>query len=763
MRFFVGGWLSRKTFAYGERDNEGNFSLTLPVDTRSDDNMLKLQVYVLMKDPETELTKPFPIGETAACMITLCKGGEMTLSIFDSIVGSKASEIKLRATRPVETAWLKRSALYSVAEHNAGLTALSKKIGDVVRSNDIHVPTVAEPFVDGLSCLPFGGSPDFGVPPVMTHYGPFSSIVEGVDCSLPHAMLAYYLQIVVTHHGGTIKDVMELPERDWVRLAGDVIMGLTSDADGNPYEFDRAMVPAIMVNQDLVPSVGFQLVCSEDIGAPFAHSTFIGRDTKPQQRPKIDKPGSDVKKYFQYLKQVLHGQAWESLCRALLQDDCETSATAGMLAQNTVRDGDMTAGAFKRGLAGYIVFQSWADADFKAASEFFTKLKQMIQSKLLNIALVVGLAGGAAANTETVTNPSGCAKEEPAIDVREDLGGHCFAVLRYNPPDGKEGPYVRLLEGTTCMRVHHDRPDGLKYVISMGKNGSEPIQRELSMSTFLTTLSSFVSLETQVVNRVIGGGGPRAGSAPVGIQGAQDIAGFVRPTIVAPCLHSLDLSSREGSELGFYKWCLYTGLTGDMCDVGTLPLDDLEYRKQNKIGAGCRPAELCSQKLRGVGVEIEKEELERGRAILNEVWPPLADQATFQSIMNLWEPLPPLTSVNKNFGRVDGVSYVTVTCMESPASHALVDVVYQINKILADLTNSINLERDDTDGIIMVVHKLGTGVHKTMHVPDQPDKRGALRKLTFSSSLKEAKVRMGWATSTTGSGLQQGVPEKRQG
>jgi hypothetical protein len=754
---------------YGERDAKGNFSLAIPVDTRSDDNTLKLQVYALLRDPESQLVKPFPLGETAACMVELCKGGEMRLPIYDSIMGSQASEIKIRATQPVKTAWLKRSALYSVADHNAALNTLNKKISDVLKTNDIHVPTVAEPFVVGLAALPHGGAPGLGVPPVFTHYGALSSQVDGVDRSLPHAMLAYFLQIVVTHYGGTIEDVMALPDRNFAQIAGDVLWGLTSDADGAPYESDRTLVPAITLNPDFKPTFGLKVVTSEDIGAPFAHSTFIGRDTKPQERPQIDLQHSDAKSQFLGLVRVLHGKAWEALCRALLQDDCETSAMAGMLAKNLVRNGDMSAEAFRRELEGFSVFKNWTDADFKAASDFCSRLKKMIRSGVLDISLVVGLAGGAAANTENVTNSGGGA--DPVIDSREDLGGHCFAVLRYK---GDEGPYVRLLEGTTCMRTHHDRPDGIKYTVSMGKNGSEMIQQEVPMSSFLTILSSFLSLETQVVNRVIGGGGAHASGPQVGVQGPQDIPGFVRPTIVTPCLHSLNLDSRKDSEMGFYKWCLYTGLTGDSCDVGTLPLDDLEYREQNKIGAGCRPAELASQKLRGVGVEIEKEQLERGRAILNEVWPPLADRATFQGIMNLWEPLPPLTGVNKDLGKRAGVSYVTVTCMETPASHALVDVVYRINKIQADITNSINLEREDSDGIIMVVNKLATGVHKTLLVPEtvsctktekspatKPGGGNTTRKLTFANSLREAKVRMGWAEQTTCAGLQQEVIEKK--
>ena len=162
---------------------------------------------------------------------------------------------------------------------------------------------------------------------------------------------------------------------------------------------------------------------------------------------------------------------------------------------------------------------------------------------------------------------------------------------------------------------------------------------------------------------------------------------------------------------------------------------------------------MCSSdlSLQGVASSMPPEVLGRGIAILNEVWPPLADAETFRKLLNLWEPLAPLTQVNTELGasRRKGVSYVTVACMETPASYALVDAVYETKKLLVDETNEINSSRPDSDGIFLTVMKIGTGVQIMINVPEGPsagvsEARGPSRALTLMKSLKEAKANIGW-------------------
>lgn len=797
-RIFVGAWVTKDRFVHGERAADGSLSLRVPVDTERDVNTLKLQLYCHMVDPETQLSKPFPLAESLASLDELGAGKQARVEFNDPIMGLQPSVLKLTAKTRVDTSRLKPSAMYQVKANNDTMTALSRRIGDAIKEHKVRVPKVAQPFIEGVGFLPSGGNPGMGIPSVMTHYGILSGLVDGVDRHLPHTLLAYYLQLVLTHEGLTIDQANALADQPFAKLAGDVLWGVTQTAGGFPYERDLTLATGIQLDPAKGFVVGLQPVTSEDVGLPFAASNFIARDLTPLPGPdlaKLPKATADPRAVYQgcvaairegpdqtklpKAAAVTQGCAaavregrWPEQITALGIDDCETSGMAGKLAANTVRDKDMGPEAFRTALgleppAGNPQvgargdgpgappranpFKAWTSRDVDKASAFFTRLQRMLKGGSLNISLVVGLAGGAAASTETTSETGRAAKGGRQVDDMDNLGGHCFAVLRHTGPDGKV--FVRLLEGTSCVKFVAEAPDGPKYGISMGTTGSARGQKEapvvkqaLPLGQFLTLLSSTVSEETRVINRVIGGGvGPDAEGA--GLQAGQPMAGFIRPTIAMRCLHSIDASSREGSEIAFYKWCLFTGLSGDPADMGTLPLDSMEYNKC--LSAGCRPACLACDGLQGFGIDVARPEFEVPRAVLNEVWPPIATPEQFGAVLALWAPLPSLGAVNADLKayRQSGVEYETVTCMESPAAPGLVEVVYRLKSALAALANKINLARPDSDRITMSVARIGTGVDVTLHVP----KRSL--ELTFMKSLREAKEQMGWgkvAKKTTG-------------
>lgn len=752
-RFFVGGWVSQDTFVHGERAADGTVSLRVPVDTERDVNTLKLQLYCHMQDPETQLSKPFPLAESLVSLDELGAGRPARVEFADPIMGLQPSVLRLTPTTRVDTSRLRASAMHQVKANNETMTRLSQRMCDAIKEHSVRVPKIAQPFIDGCGFLPSGGSSALGVPAVMTNYGVMSALVDGVDRYLPHALLGYYLQLVLTHEGLTIDQANALPDQPFARLAGDVLWGVTQTAGGFPYERDLTLATGIQLD----PEKGFRVelgpVTSEDVGLPFAASNFIARDLAPLAAPdlgRLPKATADPRAVYEGCVGAIRGGSWPEQNTALGIDDCETSGMAGKLAANTVRDKDMGAAAFRRALgleAGASdsrlhVFKAWTAQDIDKASTFFTRIQRMLKGGSLNISLVVGLAGGAAANTSTTTETGrgtkgGCKQ----VDEMGDLGGHCFAVLRHVGADSKV--YVRLLEGTSCVKFVPDAKDGCTYSVSMGnasakgKKDTPVVKQTLHLSQFLTLLSAAVSEETRVVNRVIGGGvGPDVAGA--GIQAGAPVAGFVRPTIAMRCLHSLDATSREGSDMAFYKWCLFTGLGSDADDVGVLPLDSLEYSKC--LGAGCRPACLASAGLQGFGIQLPLKELEVPRAVLNEVWPPIATTEQFHGVIGLWAPLASLSAVNADLKayRQSGVEYETVTCMESPAAPGLVEVVYRLKAALAALANKINLARPDSDRITMSVARIGTGVDATLHVP----KRSL--ELTFMKSLREAKEQMGW-------------------
>lgn len=756
--FYVGAWITRDCFAYGKRDGSGNFSLKVPVDFSSAVDTLKIQTYVVMKDPETELTKPFPLGESVACLKGLCAGTKQDVVFSDTSFGNATGKMTLQASRPLTIRRpLKPSAMYRVDSHNKKLDALLGAVNGVVKTPEWQVPKAVDPFMSDLTYLPNGGSAALGIPPVKTHFAGYGKFVDGVSRALPHALLGYYLQAVLTQQGLTIQTANGLPDRAFARLAGSVLGGLTNDADGCPYQFDRMLSMGIGFDSKFNLTFGLQLVSSEDIGMPFAQSTFIERDFTPLPRPDISAAlrEPDACQRLQVLIKTLHGQDWRPLCRALLQDDCETSATAAMLTKNTVHKQDMSTDAFRKGMTGYTAFANWKAEDFQAASAFYTRLQGILRSGKLTLSTVVGLAGGAAASSEAMVYQEGVGATtdkkrkkkrggtQPLIDQMKDLGGHCFGVLRFMDTEAEtpeESLYVGLVEGTTCMLAYHDRPDGPEYTVRIGLSGKGEIFQKLSMSQFLSLLCNHVSLHTQVINRIVG----MPTQVNTGIQGPRTVVGFVRPTAIMKCLHCLDRGTPTGCDMPFYKWCMFTGMTGEQADMGIVPIDELEYSASKRLGAGCRPAALADPQLRGLTIALDALDMREGSEIMDEVWPPIADDATFKGALNLWETLPSLTGVHRDLERSKraGVSYTSVACMESPSSPEVVDIMYEMNRLLAEEANRINLARSDSDGIFMTVHRLGTGVTKTLHVPEMS------QSLTFVQSLKEAMKGLGWPCAT---------------
>lgn len=766
-RVFVGAWVGRREFVYGERAADGAVSLRVPVDTAKDVNMIKFQIYCYMQDPSTRLSKPFPVAESHASLSELGSGKEARIEFKDPILGLQPSVLKLTAKAAIDTSRLQRSALFDVKKNNDIMTDLIARVDDVLKKNQVRVPKVTESFVSSVAFLPSGGNDAMGIPPVMVHYSMLSRIVDGVDRHIPHAVLAYYLQLVLTHEGLTIDQANALEDSDFAKLAGDVLWGVTHTAGGFPYQRDCGIAPTIQIDPKNGFVVGVGPITSEDIGLPFAASNFLARDLTPHPSPDLSRLASvtasdaDPAGVFSECAAVIAAGDWPEQNVALGIDDCETSGMAGKLAANTVRDKDMSPEAFARGLglgpssSGPRVFKSWTESDVHKASSFFTRLQGMLRSGSLNISLVVGLAGGAAATVHTTkeTGSNSCKADGPRVDEMEGLGGHCFAVLRHVGADDRL--YVRLLEGTSCVKVVRDPPGPPGFVVEMGPQGGRKggvMRMQLPLGQLLSVLGAAVSEEIRFVNEVIGGGMDPDEAEAVAAEGRKPIAGFLRPTLVTRCLHSLDPSNRASSEIGFYKWCLFTGLAGSSTDVGSMPLDTAEY--DQCLSAGCRPAALASAQLRGVGIEVSQEDFVTPCAVLNEVWPPIATDDQFHAVLNLWAPLPSLSTTNADLSpyRREGVPYETITCMEAAASPALNEVMYRLKAALARLANKINLARKDSDHITMSVARIGTGVDVTLHVPCRPPhgvgtagkERSLPVTLTFIKSLREAKAQMGW-------------------
>ena len=254
MRFYIGAWLTRdrcclaplavgnpqtcetKVGIPGPMDpTRPAFALSLPVDLIGDVDTLKLQILCVRLDPDTGLTKAFPVLAGVSCMHKLAKEKQDTLELADPFNTPVASVIELRLRGSMDTSRLRRSALYHVSNYNENIKKLSSSLVSAVTKSNVRVPHTdpqpVKPFLNGLSFLSNSGNQSIGIPPPNIHY---ATMDAGIKRALPHTVLAYYLQMVVTQSGMTIDEVLALPPREFAKFGGDVLWGLTSDAGAAP-------------------------------------------------------------------------------------------------------------------------------------------------------------------------------------------------------------------------------------------------------------------------------------------------------------------------------------------------------------------------------------------------------------------------------------------------------------------------------------------------------------------------------------------------
>ena len=734
----LGAWIGRSSFASAKRNADDTFELSVPF-SKGDPDLVKLEVYCVMEDPETGLTKPFPLVSSMACLHSLSKSGTadvIFLDPFENPLGCKAS---LKLQEPFDASVLRPSSLRSAKLHNEAMEAMAQRVVDTISSNNFHVPPPAQGFEVGLTYLPSGGAQEIlGIPPVATHYAVLSRYTSNIDRPLPHALLAYYLQQSLSHSGLTISQLNALADEEFAREAGDVLWGLTADAGWCPYEPDRTLSVGMQIDMKGI-HLGLTPVTTENIGLPFAESSFIGRESVDpsttigdQVKQKTNKKlglldnrretmEQEFKRYLETLIQraAQRGNKKVAFTRSLLLDDCETSAMGGELAASTVKKGNMT--VFEEELRGDPLFKNWTSECFKQCQKFYTRLQDYLRRRQIDVCLMVGLAGGASAGEINEGKP----ETESNIDAAKNLNGHCFGVLRHvNPATNKL--YVRLLEGTTRIRIHTPAPDVIYTCKKM--DSEKPLKLPLDKFQILLcqSLSGALALTKSVVRDTEKSAAPHV------------VPGLTRESVVLPCLHSLGANS----DIPFYKWCVYTGLSCDT-GVGSLLLDDTEG--SSILSTGCRPYQMASPKLQAVSAELPSEMSALGEQILDEVWPPIASKATFRSVMQQWEMLTPLSEVNANLSdkRIHkDTTYSTVACMESPNDPGCVEPMHRLNCLVINEANRLNLALPDSDGIFVTVDRIGTGISKTLHIPH----RSAT--LTYMRSLRQVQFKLGWPGAT---------------
>jgi hypothetical protein len=291
----------------------------------------------------------------------------------------------------------------------------------------------------------------------------------------------------------------------------------------------------------------------------------------------------------------------------------------------------------------------------------------------------------------------------------------------------------------------------------------------MDLSSLLNPLGSTVQLLSQMINSPNGAGMPQEGGWPFKCK----VSGWMARTTV---MNSLDVDAKY--PLRFYNRILYTGWSCTSSGQGCLPVKEegtslrgaLERNSTSRMKKdddqkrfmGCHPYDLSDLQLRGLSAELNSEEHKLMGEIMEETTAPMVDKRVLQQISEFWVPCLSLESVNqKKPGlHAEGMKYVRVAAMETPGVPEYIPLILEAKGQLMSLTNSINLARPDSDGIVCSTCALGTGVHILIDVPDFSPagnprvSSGALdgddvravgaRKLTFIKSMKEAMVKIGW-------------------
>lgn len=342
LRFYVGAWTGSRRYACGAvhgaaedvgvqlastfQHTENRFKLELPIDVGSDPDVLKLQIYCEMLDEDTGITKPFPLVASVVCMHTLCKIKSAVVDFKDPFDTPFAAKLWIGTSSQIDTSRLKKSALYWAAEHNQALDKLGNQVKSRILSSNVVIPKAIEPFIGGTTTLSNGGSLQLGIPPPNLHYATMSQQIGALDARVPHSLLAYNLQQVVTLSGKTIDEVNALGDKEFASFAGDVLWGVTTDATKFEYEGDNTLEMGLVLDLNSAAGIKckFLPMLTESIIRTYAAAPMREETRLPRvpAGPKDAKRLSPKQEYAR-LKDLLEAPGAREQCRAIAQAKLE--------------------------------------------------------------------------------------------------------------------------------------------------------------------------------------------------------------------------------------------------------------------------------------------------------------------------------------------------------------------------------------------------------------------------------------------------------
>lgn len=715
---------------------EFNVSVKIPDTPEHRCDVIKCVTYIDMVDPETGSEKLFPL-QTCGVPIDDLRKDKCFVSCNDEWNPSLRSEIRINCSNidKAPPGLFSRSSLRDIPVYNKALVDMMTTLASTMKRNNMRPPKAAMDFALGKSYAPIVGMPSQGIPPMMTQYGVLNEHIMHLDRPVPLPVLCYFFHLALQHSGYTLDELTEVKQKNPKRYAsfiGKVLWGFTKDSFGVRYQRDATPEVAI-TDLTTQPSLGITLSTSEDMNIIMT-CNGLACECK-NELDKSVKPAISQDRSMGNLKKEFFKQEWEEQSRCLGKDDCESSSFAGCMAYTTVKNTTWDPAVLKRELKGYDCFKNWTDGCCKYVCGFFQDVQNHIKDGKLMVSIAIGIAGSASAGD---AGAAGKTSDKDDIENFEG-GGHCFSLLRYQPNPDKP-PMVEILEGTNSVQTVPREFSGEWNIKLHGK--------EITTGTcnFACAASRLMSVLTQVCNQMIEG----VDCGDMGWRGDKQVACAKTVEIAMPSIDSSDtkigkklVKVATEESIPFYQWCMYNGMRVNSEAHGCLPSSIRKF-KDGMTGAGCSPKDLGDQNLMGVSLDtklISKEHMEMGNQIWNEMVPPMGKKEKFQKVLNAWNVCPPLHQVNQEAKKMkkDGVEYLVVNAMESPAAPCLVDLIYEAKKIVVEEANRLN---DGKDGAFLTVGKNGTGVTVTGYFPIITEGK---REITVLQCLMEAVESTGFS------------------
>lgn len=764
------------------------YELEVPIPDENPSEVLKIEARVDWTDEETMKRKLVPLQTCGVHVNDLASKGYVNELLQDQFNESLQTKITVKChSEHLPLHRFQESALRYAEEYNKGLETLTGNIMKSLEENNMRAPECAKGFVEGLTYAPFIGMPSSGIPSLRNHYALIGAHLNSLDRPLPQEIPCYFLHTVLQQSPYTVRELDReidshgLESKKLGRVIATVFTGFTRDASMVSYQRDETFTQGV----SLGPTgfcMGVSTQTSEDMDYMMHEpGMFLMAERKFEdlELPSLEgvKTLEDVKKIFR--GEHLSKEAQEDTSskrirtmyphtmRSLGYDDCESSTMAACLVANTVLKADWDdESALMAKLKQHRVFSQLTPACCKFIGKFFRFVQNGMRSGNIQVAPVVGLAGGASAeNTAGKDGGSGqsegggCQDMSPADMLEENGGGgHCFGIYKQFS-DKSNQVFAMIIEGTNAAdmileedmfhvkaRVNKSQTSRTSKTSSKGSDSdsdfnsdsdsdwdakSEPtsyVWKTLSFCDFASLASKTLLEETRVCNAEQG----LASENRLGFESEFDNIAETRAPITMSASNPL-----------FYRAIAHIDAALDGDTYGYIPSSNVKFKDGKTLGM-CIPKDMCSPDLKGMPVSTSMLPLDvkqKGDKIWDEIFKPIASSQKFKDVMAHWGVCQPFHKINQE---VPGISqgekrYMTFSCYSSPLARELVEPEGKALDLLTQEVNRLQMEDPSSDGVFLKHTLQGTGNTLTAYVPVQDN-----LKITFFQSLVQAKKNLGW-------------------